>query len=159
MTATTPGHLGGNLGNLRTILVPTDFGPGSEEALGYALELARELGAEVVLTHAYEIPVVGFPDGTLVATAELATRVLEAAHEGLEKAARAHEGEGVRIRTVAKEGAAASAIVETADEVGADLVIMSTHGRHGLPRALLGSVAEKVVRTAHCPVLTVRAAA
>lgn len=140
----------------KRILVPTDFGEGSEAALSYAIDLARSLHAEVVVMHAYEIPVVGFPDGALVATPELATRVLEGAREGLERTMRAHAADGVPLTQIVKQGDAAGAIASAANEVGAELVVMSTHGRRGLSHALLGSVAEKVVRTAPCPVLTVK---
>src|SRR6187200_2934452 len=60
----------------KVILVPTDFGEPSEAALDYAIDLAKALGSEVVLMHAYEIPVVGFPDGAIVATADLTARIL-----------------------------------------------------------------------------------
>lgn len=142
-----------------TILVPTDFGEGSDAAIAYAVELAKVIGAELVVLHTYEIPVVGFPDGTLVATAELTTRVLEGARTGLAGIATKLEPSGVRVRTLVKQGDTWRTILEVADEVSAGLIVMGTHGRRGLPRALLGSVAEKVVRTASCPVLTVRAAA
>ena len=139
----------------KTILVPHDFGTGSEHALTYAVDLAKALGAELVVMHAYEIPVIGFPDGALVATPELASRVLEGANTGLKKAVDTHAGTGVPLRGLVKQGPTWQTIIETADEVGAGMIVMGTHGRHGLPRALLGSVAEKVVRAAHCPVLTV----
>ncbi len=140
----------------KKILVPTDFGDSSEAALAYAGDLAKALGAEIVVLHSYEIPTVGFPDGTLVATAELAGRVLEGAKAGLDAAVRKSEA-GVPVQTLVKQGDAWRTIVDCAEEVGAGLIVMGTHGRRGLPRALLGSVAEKVVRTASCPVLTVHA--
>jgi nucleotide-binding universal stress UspA family protein len=59
------------------------------------------------------------------------------------------------VRALLKQGNAWRTIIDTADELHAGMIVMGTHGRHGLPRALLGSVAEKVVRSAHCPVLTV----
>jgi len=139
----------------KTILVPTDFGETSEHAVQYALELARALGSEIVLLHAFEIPAVGFPDGALVATAEMTNRVLEGAQVGLDRQVSQYEGEGVEISTVIKQGDAWRSINAAAEELGADLIVMGTHGRRALPRALLGSVAEKVVRTARCPVLTV----
>jgi len=139
----------------KTILVPHDFGTGSEHALTYAADLAKALGAEVVVMHAFEIPVIGFPDGALVATPELASRVLEGANTGLERAIAAHKNAGVPLRSMVKQGPTWQTIIETATEIGAGMIVMGTHGRHGLPRALLGSVAEKVVRAAHCPVLTV----
>ena len=139
----------------KTILVPHDFGTGSDHALTYAVDLAKALGAEVVVMHAYEIPMIGFPDGALVATAELASRVLEGANVGLKKAVEMHAGAGVPVRSLVKQGPPWQTVVETATEIAAGMIVMGTHGRHGLPRALLGSVAEKVVRSAHCPVLTV----
>lgn len=139
----------------KTILVPHDFGTGSDHALAYAVDLAKALGAELVVMHAYEFPMIGFPDGTLVATPELASRVLEGANVGLAKAVAAHSDAGHPLRSMVKQGPTWQTILETATEVGAGMIVMGTHGRHGLPRALLGSVAEKVVRTAHCPVLTV----
>lgn len=139
----------------KTILVPTDFGDGSSAALDYATELAKALGASLVLVHTYEIPMVGFPDGTLVATAELATRVLDGAQQGIDKAVASRSSSGVAIKGVVKQGETWRTIIETAEEMNADLIVMGTHGRRGLPRALLGSVAEKVVRTATVPVLTV----
>jgi len=141
----------------KTLLVPHDFGAGSDHALAYAVDLARALGAELTVMHAFEIPMVGFPDGMLVATPELASRILEGANVGLKKAAELHAGAGVAIRTLVKQGPSWQTIVETASELGAGMIVMGTHGRHGLPRALLGSVAEKVVRMAHCPVLTIHA--
>lgn len=139
----------------KTILVPTDFGEGSEVAISYASELARALDAELILLHAFEIPMVGFPDGTLVATAELAARVLQGAQAGLDDAVRSHQALGVPIRGIVKQGETWRTIIDTAAEIGAGMIVMGTHGRRGLPRALLGSVAEKVVRTSSCPVLTV----
>ncbi|MDB5216172.1 MAG: Universal stress protein UspA, partial [Myxococcaceae bacterium] len=139
----------------KTILVPHDFGTGSEHALSYAIELAKPLGAEIVVMHAYEIPMIGFPDGALIATAELASQVLEGANLGLKKAVEAHANAGVPLRGVVKQGPIWQTIIDTAKEIDAGMIAMGTHGRHGLPRALLGSVAEKVVRSAPCPVLTV----
>ena len=139
----------------KTILVPTDFGEGSDHALAYAVDLAKALRAELVVMHAYEIPMIGFPDGALVATPEIATRVANGAQVGLEKALAAHAGSGVAIRSLLKQGPTWQTINETAAEIGAGMIVMGTHGRHGLPRALLGSIAEKLVRTATVPVLTV----
>ena len=141
----------------KTILVPTDFSDSSDFALAYAVKLARSLGAELVVLHTYELPMIGFPDGTLVATAELTSRVLDGARVALDAAVAKHGNAGVPLRTLVKEGESWRTIVDAAPEVGAGLIVMGTHGRSGLPRALLGSVAEKVVRMAPCPVLTVHA--
>jgi nucleotide-binding universal stress UspA family protein len=139
------------------ILVPTDFGEPSEAALDYALELARVLGAEIALMHAYELPMIGMPDGTIIATADMANRILEGAKLGLDRQLASRQTAGVPVRAIIKQGDARQAVNETAEEVKAGLIVMGTHGRRGLPRALIGSVAEKVVRTAKVPVLTVHA--
>lgn len=141
----------------KTILVPTDFGDPSEAALDYAIDLARVSGAEIVLMHAYEIPVVGFPDGALVATAQLGTQLLEGAQVGLDRQAKSRASSGVPIRGLIKQGDPFHMVNEAAEQIGAGMIVMGTHGRTGLPRALLGSVAEKVVRTARVPVLTLHA--
>jgi nucleotide-binding universal stress UspA family protein len=99
----------------------------------------------------------GFPDGAMVATAEMASRVIDSAQSGLNKAVKQLEGTGVAVRGLLKQGPTWQMIIEASKEVDAGMIVMGTHGRHGLPRALLGSVAEKVVRTAHTPVLTVHA--
>ena len=138
----------------KTILVPHDFGTGSDHALAYAVDLAKALGAEVTVMHAFEIPMVGFPDGTLVATPELVTRILEGVNVGLKKAVELHLAAGVTMHSLVKQGPTWQSITEAASERQIDLIVMGSHGRHGLPRVLLGSVAEKVVRMAHCPVLT-----
>lgn len=142
----------------KTILVPSDFGAGSDHALAYAVDLAKALNAEIVVMHAYEIPMIGFPDGAVIATPDLASRVSDSAQIGLKKTIELHANAGVSIRTVLKQGPTWRTIVETATELGVGMIVMGTHGRHGLPRALLGSVAEKVVRSATCPVLTVHSA-
>lgn len=139
----------------KIILVPTDFGAPSEAAIDYAIDYARVLGAEVVLMHAYEIPIMGFPDGALVATAELSSRIFEGAQAGLDRQLANRRGAGVNIRGLIKQGDAWHMVNEAATEIGAGLIVMGTHGRTGLSRALIGSVAEKVVRTASVPVLTV----
>jgi nucleotide-binding universal stress UspA family protein len=139
----------------KTILVPHDLGTGSDHALAYAVELAKALEAELVVMYAYEIPMIGFPDGSLIATPEIASRISDSAQVGLDKALELVQGSGIAIRGLLRQGSAWRTILDTAEEVEAGMIVMGTHGRHGLPRALLGSVAEKVVRTAHCPVLTV----
>src|SRR4051794_7027717 len=110
----------------KTILVPTDFGDVSEVALSYAIDLAKAFRSEIVLVHVYAVPVMGFPDGAMMATAELTARVLEAAQAGLDHQIASHEGHGVTVRGVIKPGDAYSTINETADEVGAELIVMGT---------------------------------
>jgi nucleotide-binding universal stress UspA family protein len=136
------------------ILVPTDGSPGVDPAVEQALDLADVYGASV---HAlYVLDTAGLT-GELSATGvveELETAGREAVDELLERAraANVETGEGAVVR-----GPPHRKIVEFAADQDVDLIVMGTHGRTGLDRYLLGSVTEKVVRTASCPVLTVRA--
>ena len=142
---------------LRRILVATDFAESAERALACAVQLARRHGAELVLVHVYmDLP--AYPEitaGQVVAIYEEQRAWIEAA---LERLARAARGEGLLARAVLRTGPAASTIAETAKDEGADLLVVGTHGRSGLDRLILGSVAERVVRLASCPVLVVKSA-
>ena len=142
---------------LRRILVATDFAESAERALACAVQLARRHGAELVLVHVYmDLP--AYPEitaGQVVAIYEEQRAWIEAA---LERRARAARGEGLLARAVLRTGPAASTIAETAKDEGADLLVVGTHGRSGLDRLILGSVAERVVRLASCPVLVVKSA-
>ena len=143
--------------NFRRILVATDFAESAERALACAVQLARRHGAELVLVHVYmDLP--AYPEitaGQVEAIYEEQRAWIEAA---LERRARAARGEGLLARAVLRTGPAASTIAETAKDEGADLLVVGTHGRSGLDRLILGSVAERVVRLASCPVLVVKSA-
>ena len=141
--------------DIRRILVPIDFTETSERALDYAVELARKLGAEITVMHAYELPIYGFPDGALVASVDVATRISQASQEGLQAAVEKRRNCGVEMRAILRDGPPADEIATVADEIGADLVVLGTHGRRGLRRAIMGSVAEEVIRACQCPVLTI----
>jgi nucleotide-binding universal stress UspA family protein len=141
----------------RRILVPIDFTDVSTHALDWAIELAASVGASITVLHSYVIPVVGYPDGALIPTPQVVTELGAAAQGALETAVKGRRGSSVPLATVLREGEAWEAIVNVADEIDADLIVVGTHGRHGLARALLGSVAEHVVRTSHRPVLTLSA--
>ncbi len=133
-----------------------DFTETSDKAFDFAIELAGRFDAHIVAMHAFEIPVIGFPDGALVATADIASRIQEAARQGLDAAVSARQGrDGVKIESVLREGQPHEEIAAVADEMHADLIVIGTHGRKGIARALLGSVAENVIRTVKRPVLTI----
>ena len=140
---------------IRKILVPTDFTDTSDKALDFAIELAQKFNASITVMHAYEIPVIGFPDGSLVATAEIASRIQDAGRTGLDAAVSIRSSRGVPLETVLREGNPAEEIRAVAEEMSADVIVIGTHGRRGLARALLGSVAENVIRTVTRPVLTI----
>jgi nucleotide-binding universal stress UspA family protein len=140
---------------IRHVLVAHDFGEASQAALAFAMDLAQELKARITIVHAYEIPVYGFPEG-LALTAETIGRIEEATRKAMEGVIERARRPGLAIEGVLRQGPAWSEIVAAATDIKADLVVIGTHGRRGLAHALLGSVAEKVVRAAPCPVLTVR---
>jgi nucleotide-binding universal stress UspA family protein len=138
------------------IVVPDDLTDAASRAITEAARLARPLGAELEVVHVVEDAYVPSPYGALAAPradyAALVPRV-EAALE-----ARA-AGAGVPVRPAVRHGEAAAEIAACAREGGAALIVMASHGRQGLDRVLMGSVAEAVVRRAPCPVLVVRPAA
>ena len=141
--------------SLKRILVPTDFTETSDKALDFAIELAQKFDASITVMHAFEIPVIGFPDGALVATADIASRIQEAGRAGLDAAVTARASRGVKIESVLREGPAEDEIKAVAEDTKADLIVIGTHGRRGIARALLGSVAENVIRTVKIPVLAI----
>ncbi|MCA1593512.1 MAG: universal stress protein [Acidobacteria bacterium] len=145
--------------NIRTILLPTDFSECAGHAVPFAADLARLLGARIICLHAVEpiAPAVGL---TAVAeplpTADIGGLLEESAERELPKIAERKECAGLDVEDVVTHGEAASEIVRVARERGADLIVVSSHGRTGLGRILFGSTAESVVRHAHCPVLVVK---
>jgi len=139
----------------KTILVATDFSETSDRALDYAVDLAKLLDASITVMHAYELPVYGFPDGALIATVEIATRIMTAAQAALAQSCEVRANKGVKLSPILRQGVAFEEVHSVAEEINADLIVIGTHGRKGLSRALLGSVAEKVIRTATRPVLTI----
>jgi nucleotide-binding universal stress UspA family protein len=142
----------------KIILVPTDFSVAAESALDEALGLASKLGAKVYVLHAYQLPIVGFPDGVLVPSAEIASRVVTWAQSELTACVAKRKESSVEIVPILKQADPREAVLAVAEEISADLIIMGTHGRKGLARALIGSTAEAVVRTSPVPVMTVHAA-
>lgn len=137
----------------KTILVPIDFQDASHAALGFARDLAGGLGLEVVLLHVYAIPVVVYPGFDPIVAPGLPDEIAAAAKAALEKLAAEHGG----LRTLLSAGDPATEILKAIDEVKPSLVALGTHGRTGIAHLLLGSVAEKVVRSSPVPVLTVHA--
>ena len=142
------------------ILVPTDFSTGAEEAAVVAAAFARQVGGTIELLHVYNPPSILLPDGsTFAPTPAQLVEASERADSALADACRAlvaRIGDGVRVESSSRIGAAADEIVRLAGSGKYDLVVMGTHGRTGLRRLVVGSVAEKVLRRASIPVLTVR---
>jgi nucleotide-binding universal stress UspA family protein len=138
------------------ILVPTDLSEGAEYALDYACELARRLDATVHLLNVIGIPALGVPELGVALTSTVIDELVIENQKALDNIADARRSTTTIGQVVLRTGDARELINETARELGADLIVMGTHGRRGISRALLGSVAETVVRSAPCAVLTVR---
>ncbi len=141
--------------SIRKIFAATDFSPASEGALSWANFLASRLGAELILFHAFSLDpaLLAGPTGI---TVDLAPRLLEETRRAAEESMRALQSRFPTARTVVEQAPARDAIVRAAQTHQADLVCIGTHGRTGLPRLLLGSVAQHVVAHSPVPVLTVR---
>lgn len=144
----------------RTIVVPTDFAPASRAALDWAIDLAERCGARVIVLHV-TTPIESDPYSPLRHSPEAhagGQRPEVMLMEHLDRFVAGARERAVDVTVVQQRGiAVAPAILTFAREVDAQLVVMGTHGRHGLGRVLLGSVAERVVRHSHVPVLTVHA--
>lgn len=140
---------------IHRILVPTDFTETSDRALEYAIELARRFDASVTLMHAYQIPAYGFPDTAIIASAELATQMSTAAQARLNALIDSFKTSGISMVAILRDGVPWEEVKSVAEEIQADLIVIGTHGRRGLARALLGSVAENVIRTSNLPVLVI----
>jgi len=145
---------------IKRILVPVDFSGDSLNALAYARDFAKPFGAELLILSVVEPIYYATPADMYVPSPNVAMMLDEqrrSAEQQLQRIGADLKKRRQRFRTAVKVGSAAQVIVDTAKK-GADMIIMATHGRTGLAHMLMGSVAEKVVRTAACPVLTVRRA-
>jgi universal stress protein A len=136
--------------NIHHILTPIDFSEHSKQAMTYAFELAEKFGAKLSLLHVIEVPVYAIEvylpmqDLEQAARRELALLLPEA------------EASGVDVTRLVEMGVPSQKILETAAAEQVDMIVMATHGRTGLAHLVMGSVAERVVRMASCPVLTIR---
>ena len=144
---------------LKRIVCPTDFSPTSSQAVDYAATLAEQFGAELILLHV--VPEMTYPlrsFGMAASFPNLHEELHDRARGALQQAAEQLEQKlkAVSVRIDIRDGEAHEATLECANDQQADMIVMGTHGHTGLTHALLGSTAEKIVRTAPCPVLTVR---
>ena len=143
---------------LKSILVATDFGEASAAALAYGRELARAFNATLhVLNVADDVYVRLGGDGYVAALPDLQKDIEDAARRQLETLLIDNDPKPLPVKTaVITSSATAASIVQYARDLDIDLIIVGTHGRGAVAHLLMGSVAERVVRTASCPVLTVR---
>ncbi|SRR5260221_11482184 len=139
--------------SLRRILVPVDFSKNARQALRYAIPLAAQFGARITLLHVVE-PVVYPTEMAIVVTDEKIA--VNASRRHLAKLGQELVPENLRGKMIVRGGRPYFEIAEVAREVKAGLIVLTTHGYTGIKRVLLGGTAERIVRHAPCPVLTVR---
>ena len=142
---------------INKVLVPIDFSDYSKSALKYAVNFAKSFNAEIILIYVVE-PVIYPPDFSMgqIAMPSINTEWDDRAKDELQKLAKSEIIGAVKVKTIIKTGKPFVEIIETAKEENVDLIIIATHGRSGVEHILFGSTAEKVVRKAPCPVLTLR---
>ena len=137
------------------ILVPVDFSEHSQKALHYALAFASQFGAEVTLVHIVEQMV--YPGDWMYPPLAVTDFATEKREQMIGRLRALDAGSGVKTHHLVRLGRAWQEVVEIAREQKTDLIILATHGYTGIKHVLLGSVAEKILRHAPCPVLSVRA--
>lgn len=145
------------MSQVRTILSPLDFSEASAQAVQEARALAQATGARLVLMHAVHDPVFAYTDGSGYLTPATIERYESEIKRRLDRVAAQLDAPDLTVETLVQRGIPPQAICDAAERTHADLIVIGTHGRSGLGRWLLGSVAERVLRTAEVPVLTVRA--
>ena len=138
------------------ICCPVDFSEPARAAMETAVSLARRFDSTLTLFHAYQLPGYTLPEGSVVASPKMLQELAEQADRHLLEWKELAERMGApRVQTAKSVGEPSVEIVEFAKETGQDLLVIGTHGRTGLRHALVGSIAERVVRRAGCPVLSV----
>jgi len=143
--------------DIKRILVPIDFSDYSKNALKYAINFVKVFNAEMFLIYVVE-PVIYPPDFSMgqIAIPSVNTEWDERAKEELKKLAETEIPKEIKVQTIVKTGKPFIEIIDTASEKDVDLIVIATHGHSGVEHILFGSTAEKVVRKAPCPVLTLR---
>jgi nucleotide-binding universal stress UspA family protein len=142
--------------DIRRILVPIDFSEHAAAVLEWAAHLAAEHGSRLILLHAYHLPVEFQQLEGAYLPPDFWSSVKSEAQESLARYADDLDRRGLEVERVVREGYPAAVIVDEAASQPADLIVIGTHGLSGLKHMLLGSIAERVVQKAPCPVLTVK---
>ncbi len=143
--------------DIKKILVPYDFSEDAGSALELATTLAKKFDAHVTVLHCYQQNVAGAASLGVDAPDEFFHALKKAASEKLEAVRDRLHGEGLVVSTKVRSNLPSEAICEVANEIDADLIVMGTRGISGLKQVIVGSVAERTVRGAPCPVVTVKA--
>jgi universal stress protein A len=146
------------MSNIKRMLLPTDFSAASDIAFTYAADMAVGQGCSIHLLHIIDDAnyASAFPDGFYVELPSRRAQLADEAARRLDDMAARCRARGVRASVEVAVGRPARVITDAAMQRGTDLIVMGTHGRSGFAHLVLGSVAERVVRTAPCAVLTVR---
>lgn len=147
------------MGLIERVLFTTDFSQYSEYALNFALEFAEKYGAELIILHVVSQPTYPVSPEAFVpnySPEKIAEQLEKEAGEKLDQIIAEKVKDRVACRKIVLTGTPYREIVATAKELGVSLIVMATHGRTGLSYVFMGSVAEKVVRKAACPVLTIK---
>ncbi len=144
---------------IKTILFPTDFSQGARAAMDYALSLAQDYKARLILLYVIQdISIAEWYIPSSISAADLVADMQKSASKEMEKWAAEVGGKVANVETLIERGVPFVEIIRVAKEKNADLLVIGTHGRTGIDHMLFGSTAEKVVRKSPCPVLTVRMA-
>jgi len=138
------------------ILVPTDFSEYADQALDYAIELAKILQAHLTVLYVFHLSPLALGEAPPAVLADTLAAMETNAQQQTQMALARVQEAGLQGDSAIVEGIPFQVIIETAESQDIDLIVMGTHGRTGLSHALMGSVAEKVVRLAPCPVLVTR---
>lgn len=144
------------MARFQKILVPVDFSEHSAKALNVAIDLAKAFGGKLELLHCYQVQPAGVSPYGIVLPESFDREIREAAARQLAEWREKVTAQGVEAEANLSAMFPSLAISETASEIGADLIVMGTRGLSGIKHVLLGSVAERTLRAAHCPVLTVK---
>jgi nucleotide-binding universal stress UspA family protein len=140
----------------KRVLCPIDFSEPARAAMTVAVDICRQFDSDLTLFHSYELPGYTLPEGSVVASPKMLQDLADQAEAFLVEWQRIAEGMGAaRVGTAKGIGEPAVEIAELAREGHYDLIVVGTHGRTGIRHALLGSVAERIVRRSGTPVLTI----
>jgi len=142
--------------NIKNILCPIDYSIYSEKALNYAIEFAGKYGAKLFLIHVLDIRFYDINDPDLYNVNIVDKETINKLKERLLKCVNEDTKGRISVDAIVLQGVPFTEIIKASKEYAIDLIVLGTHGRTGLSHAIMGSVAEKVVRKSPCPVLTVR---
>lgn len=138
------------------VLIATDFSPSAEYALAHGVALAQRFGSRVTLVHAFSIPLVSPAAGAVVPNEDVVLALSEAANKNLDAVVARVVSKGLACEGMLRVGFPDDEVLAAADARSTSLIVVGTHGRRGVRRLLLGSVAENILRRAKVPVLVVR---